>query len=83
MDKKTYDQTRDREFRGRKVKTLVALQNGWCRIAPGTIATVQRKYGGLELMTDPCPTCGIKIIISHVRFFEVNFVDQPGLSPDV
>lgn len=80
MDKKTYDQIRDREFRGRKVKTLVELSNGWCRIAPGTVATIQKKYNGLDLMTDPCQTCGVKVVISHVQPRDVDLVDQPGLS---
>lgn len=79
MDKKTYDLIREREFIGRKVKTLVELNNGWCRIAPGTIATVQRKYNGLGLMTEPCPTCGVRIHISRVRPREVDFVDQESM----
>ena len=80
MDKKTYDKIRDREFCGRKVKTLVELSNGWCRIAPGTIATVQRKFNGLSLMTEPCPSCGVKIAITHVPPRDVDFVDQLGLT---
>lgn len=80
MDKKTYDQIRDREFRGRKVKTLVELSNGWCRIAPGTIAMVNKKFNGLSLMTEPCPTCGVKVAITHVQPRDIDFVDQPGLS---
>ncbi|MDO8635863.1 MAG: hypothetical protein Q7R34_06395 [Dehalococcoidia bacterium] len=51
MDLKTYREIRDREFVGRKVKTLVQMRNNLCVIPPGTIATVQRKFNGLYLLT--------------------------------
>lgn len=76
MDKKTYDKTLDREFRGRKVKTLVVLSNGWCKIPPGTVCTVTKKLGGLHLESDPCPHCGVRVSISYVPPKDVDFVDQ-------
>lgn len=79
MDKKTYETTRDREFRGRKVRTLIELSNGWCRIPPGTVATVEKKSNGLSLFSNPCPSCGVRIAISHVSHRDVDFVDQPRL----
>lgn len=79
MDRKTYEKITDREFRGRKVKTLVELSNGWCRIPPGTVCTVTKKYDGFDLLGDPCITCGVKVAISHVPPRDVDFVDQPAL----
>lgn len=80
MDKKTYDSIRDKEFRGRKVKTLVELSNGWCRIPPNTVCTIMKKYDGFALLSVPCVTCGVKVAITHVRCKEVNnaFTVNPG-----
>lgn len=79
MDKKTYDKTPNREFRGRKVKTLVVLSNGWCKIPQGAVCTVTKKLGGLHLEIDPCPHCGVRVRISYVPPKDVDFVDQGKL----
>jgi len=80
MDRKTYERTLEKEMVGRKVRTLVALRNGYCHIPPGAIATVKRKFKGLELLSDPCSACGVRISISRVGPRDVEFIDSPKLN---
>jgi len=83
MDRKTYDKMRDREFRGRKVKTTRVLTNGWCIIPLGTVCTVTGKFGGLDFVSDPCPQCGVRVNISRVSPEDVDLVDQGKLAEEV
>ena len=55
-----------RDWEGAKVMTRVPLHNRNIAIPQGTICTVERNYGGLKLVTDPCPKCGIGIRITKV-----------------
>ncbi len=75
MDLKTYDRTTDKQFRGRQVRTLVQLKNGWAEIPAGTLATIIRKRKGFVLETVACPHCGVKVYISHVGPARVDLVE--------
>jgi len=81
MDRKTYERTREKEFIGKKVKSLVPFKNGLYRFPAGMTFTIQGKSGGFSLLSDPCPHCGIQAYISKVKPHEVNLTDQPGLWP--
>ncbi|MBA7687775.1 hypothetical protein ES703_96248 [subsurface metagenome] len=82
MDNKTYERTTEREFIGRKVKNLVPLSNGLYRFPAGMTWTIKRKRGGFELLSDPCPHCGIQAAISKVPPWDVDFTDQANLWPE-
>ncbi len=56
-------------WQGKKVKTLVPLENGNITIPEGTILEICGKYNGVELRgLEVCPHCkiGLKITISWV-----------------
>lgn len=81
MEQKTYDKTTEKEFIGRKVKSLKTMRNGMFNFPAGMTWTIQRKQGGFELLSDPCPHCGIRAYINKVSPADVDFTDQLGLWP--
>ena len=81
MDRKTYEKTTEREFKGRKVVSLVPLINGWARFPAGMTWTIEGKQGGFALVTDPCPHCGIRCSINKVSPGQVDFTDQRSIWP--
>jgi len=81
MDRRMYDKTRDAEFRGRKVKSLVKLSNGLYAFPAGITWTIRRKQGGFEMISDPYPHCGIQAFICKVPPGDVDFTDNVPLWP--
>jgi len=63
-----------RDHVGATVKTLRELQNGWCTIAIGTVATVTYSRAGLSLSTEPCKCCGVRVLISRVPYTDVELI---------
>lgn len=78
MDRKTYDKTTEKEFVGKKVKSLIPLSNGLYKIPAGTIWTIQRKWKGFGLWSDPCLHCGVRVHISDVSPRDVDFANTAG-----
>lgn len=76
MLRKIYEKYTEKEFKGRKVISLVGLRNGYCRLPAGTLFTIDGKQGGFSLLSDPCPHCGIKVWISKVPPTDVDFVRE-------
>lgn len=76
MDKRTYNKTTEREFIGRKVKSIRSMSNGLYRFPAGMTFTIKRKQGGFELLSDPCPHCGIRATVSKVKPQAVEFMGQ-------
>lgn len=65
-----YKKKPERFWKGRKVKTLRELSNGYWSIPEGFILTITHKYCGFDLKaTDTCPHCGVgkKLTISRVN----------------
>jgi hypothetical protein len=81
MDSRTYKKTTEKEFIGRKVISLLPMSNGLYRFPAGITWTIKRKHSGFELLSDPCPHCGIQAAISKVGYWEVDFTDQRSLWP--
>jgi len=81
MDRKTYNRTREAEFKGRKVLNTYPLSNGLYRFPPGITWTIEGKQGGFSLLSDQCPHCGIRASITKVPPYKVDFTDQQGLWP--
>ena len=63
---KKYKSKNEAFWMGKKVKTLVRMENGWCEIAEGTICKITRKYKGFSLKSDACEKCGVRVSISRV-----------------
>lgn len=83
MDRRTYNKTTEKEFIGRKVKSLRPMKNGLYRFPAGMTFTIQRKQGGFELLSDPCPHCGIRATVNKVQPHDVVFVGEETLWPAV
>ncbi len=63
-----------RDWIGRKVRVRRTMVNGLMEIPAGAIATVRKNLGGLDLTSEPCPHCGIKINIRKVKEFDVELL---------
>lgn len=80
MDYQTYQKMSLTSLRGRKVRTLLELHNGYVTIAEGTTMTIIGKRGGLELRAEPCTTCGLGAQITKVPPADVELLlelDEP------
>lgn len=64
------------DWTGRRVRARRRLGNSLGAVPAGTELTVRRKYGGLELVTDPCPACGVELRITRVPVDDVELVDE-------
>ncbi len=67
MDARTYEKHTEKWFMGKKVRTLIQMQNGLMIIPEGAICTITRKFGGFNLKSDPCEYCGVRIRITKVH----------------
>ena len=75
MDLKTYNKKTEKFFIGKKVRTLVQMQNGLIVIPKGKICKITRKFGGFNLTTEPCEHCGVGIRISRVHRRDVELIE--------
>ena len=53
-----------RDWKGLIVKSKVPLVNGWYEIPPGTLFIVRHNYKGLDLVSEPCKECGVRLAIA-------------------
>ena len=63
-----------RDWVGRTVRTKRELRNGMMSIPAGTIAEVTYNRAGLELSTQPCDSCGVRIFIKRVPEHDVELL---------
>lgn len=81
-----YNHTPESKLKGRMVRTLRDLKNGWGVIPRGTIATIAGKQGGFSLQSEPCPCCGMRVSISKVPYTDVELLpiafDNVGVIPN-
>ena len=71
MNVDTYKKTPERVMLGTKVRGLVPLSNAIMTIPTGTVFTIERKFNGLWLKSEPCPACGVSVKINYVDPAEV------------
>ena len=68
-------------FQGKKVRTTTELRNGRIVIPKGAHLTIQGKSSGFLLHGMPCDHCGVKVIISKVAPWTVEFVEREDEKP--
>lgn len=73
---KLYQRRTEAWFRGKRVRTLRELRNGYTVIPKGAVLTITRKSSGFLLEGDPCEHCGVRIRISKVSPCEVELVER-------
>lgn len=69
-------------WEGRTVVNTRPLANMLASLPAGTRWTVERKFTGLELVSHPCPCCGIRVSVKRVPFSMLDLVDDE-VSDDV
>lgn len=72
-----YEKRTAAQVLGLKVRSLVPLRNGWCRIPAGRVLTIVHKWDGYTLETDPCASCGVAVKVARVQPSMVDWVIQP------
>lgn len=55
-----------RDWVGRKVRLACTVVNRLQRVPAGTVLTVTHNYGGLTLKGEPCPHCGVAVLLSKI-----------------
>lgn len=74
MDKIFYRKNTKDFFIGKKVKTLVALCNGYYKVPKGAIFEITDKQGGFRLVREPCDCCGVRLFFSRVSPSKVELI---------
>ena len=70
-----------RDWVGSYVESKVALRNGWGELPAGTVYVVSRNFGGLEMRSVGCPTCGMRLSIKKVPERSVTYLGHPKDEP--
>ena len=76
MITKKWQRKTDQWWRGQKVVVIKEIRNHHFSIAPGTICTVERKYNGLHIESEPCPHCGTQVSMSNARYDHFILYDE-------
>jgi len=72
---KLYHKRTGEWFKGKKVRTLYELRNGYTVIPEGTVLTITRKSSGFTLEGEPCEHCGVQVRISKVEPYSVELIE--------
>jgi len=81
MTRIEYERLTERQVKGRRVRILRALTNGWMTIPAGTECCITRKFQGYSLTSDKCSHCGVQIHISRVKWYDVDLLPGPMVEP--
>lgn len=74
MTAQEYRKMTKEQLTGRKVRTNVTLKSRAMEIPAGTVLTVVGKSNGLDLESEACSHCGVKIFIRKVEPSMVNLL---------
>lgn len=61
-----YEQHTENQLRGRQVRARRELRNGTFIIPSGSVGTISRKFGGLNVDFAACTHCGMRPRITRV-----------------
>lgn len=62
-----YNRIAAKKWQGVRVRSLRAIATRYAEVPPGTIFTIEQKFGGFALKSDPCPHCGIQFHVVKVE----------------
>ncbi len=74
MDRRFYEKTTLTQMQGLKVRSLRELANGLGSVPKGTVFEIMGKHNGLDLRSDPCGECGLRLHINRVSYRDVDIV---------
>lgn len=67
------------DWKGKRVRSVRKLRNGFGEMPVGTIYKLHSALGGLSLSSEPCKCCGIEQFIRRVHPRDVEVVyDEPA-----
>lgn len=71
-----YDRWTEAQLKGRKVVSGMELKNGSASLPAGTVYTIEKKFKGFSLVSDPCPCCGVRHYITRVKPHAVTLLQE-------
>lgn len=74
MTRKEYESRTEKQFLGKKVRSTRPLSNGHAKLPSGTVFTIERKFKGFSLRSEPCASCGVQIRITRVPERDVELI---------
>lgn len=78
MNANEYRKLRDRDVDGRQAITNRRIQTrGGLILAAGVTVTLRRKFGGFEIETPTCKTCGVKFVCTRVDYSSLDLINRP------
>ena len=81
MNSNQYRRMTNDDFVGRLARTICQISNGYGTIGAGQLVVIKRKYGGFEVESVPCRSCGLQLRITRVSAGAIDLVD--GGDPDM
>ena len=75
ITERTYRSRTDAQWRGARVKSIRPISTHSAKMPAGTVFTVRRKFKGFELVSDPCPHCGVKFRVQQTPYNDVTLVE--------
>jgi hypothetical protein len=72
---KLYQRRTEAWFKGKRVRTLCELRNGYAVIPEGAVLTITRKSSGFTLEGEPCEHCRFQVRISKVSPCDVELAE--------
>lgn len=72
-----------RDYKGKTIRTLVNLQNGYVSIPKGSIGVIVIQSPiGSEITFNPCSCCGMKARIRRIGMNDFEFIEEIGATND-
>lgn len=75
LTRRDYDRWTEDQWKGKKVRSLRKVANGWAEMPAGTVFTVDGKFKGLSLASEPCSCCGIRMRVNRVDVHSLELAD--------
>lgn len=76
ITKSEYNKHNNVYWTGRKVTTLVDLENSLIKIKAGSILTIADKRSGFTLESEKCPSCSVSVFIRKVLPQKLKLLDK-------
>jgi len=76
MNRQWYKKTPERDMIGKRVRSTREIGNRLGSLPEGTEFTIRGKQGGLELESNPCPQCGMRLNVAKVSPTHVELIDE-------
>jgi hypothetical protein len=66
----------EKQLKGRRVRVLSELRNGYAVVPVGAQGEVAGKFKGLAVVFDPCEHCGMRVRMHKIEPHNLALVDE-------